>query len=205
MLEETWRRYKDRGLVVLGVDFHDLKGAARRFARENDMSYPLAYDGPGATITDYGVEAAPETFFVAPDGKLVCERLLGGVHIERNRDRYDDCVQELLDGVRFLLVVVAALALAGPAAAACPTLADLEGEVMCPECKTTLDQSDAPVARDIKRFIETRAAACVSEEPDQGRARRAVRPGGSGGAAARRLPLAGVAPAARGPARAAPS
>src|SRR5829696_8120943 len=83
VLEETWRRYKDRGLIVLGVDFHDLKGAARRFARENDMSYPLAYDGPG-------------TFFVAPDGKLVCERLLGGVHIERNRDRYDDCVQELL-------------------------------------------------------------------------------------------------------------
>jgi hypothetical protein len=81
---------------VLGVDFHDLKGAARRFARENDMSYPLAYDGPGATITDYGVEAAPETFFVAPDGKLVCERLLGGVHIERSRDRYGECVQELL-------------------------------------------------------------------------------------------------------------
>ena len=34
---------------------------------------------------------------------------------------------------------------------------------MCPQCKTTLDQSDAPVARDIKRFIETRADACVSE------------------------------------------
>ena len=65
--------------------------------------------------------------------------------------------------MRFLLVVVAALAFVGPSAAACPTLADLEGEVMCPECKTTLDQSDAPVARDIKRFIETRAAACVSE------------------------------------------
>jgi cytochrome c-type biogenesis protein CcmH len=65
--------------------------------------------------------------------------------------------------VRFLLVVVAALAFAGPAAAACPTPADLEGEVMCPQCKTTLDQSDAPVARDIKRFIKTRADACVSE------------------------------------------
>jgi cytochrome c-type biogenesis protein CcmH len=65
--------------------------------------------------------------------------------------------------VRFLLVLVAALALAGPAAAACPTPADLEGEVMCPQCKTTLDQSDAPVARDIKQFIKTRADACVSE------------------------------------------
>lgn len=65
--------------------------------------------------------------------------------------------------MRLVLVVVAALVLAGPAAAACPTLADLEGEVMCPQCKTTLDQSDAPVARDIKRFIRERADACVSE------------------------------------------
>lgn len=61
-------------------------------------------------------------------------------------------------------LVVLGLALGGPAAAAaCPTLADLEGEVMCPQCKTTLDQSDAPVARDIKRFIQERADACVPE------------------------------------------
>ena len=66
--------------------------------------------------------------------------------------------------MRMLLVLVAALALAGPAAAACPTLADLEGEVMCPQCKTTLDQSDAPVARDIKSFIQERAAACASKQ-----------------------------------------
>lgn len=65
--------------------------------------------------------------------------------------------------MRLLLVAVAALALAGPASAACPTLADLEGEVMCPQCKTTLDQSDAPVAREIKGFIQQRAEACVPE------------------------------------------
>lgn len=97
VLEGTWRRYKGRGLVVLGVDFHDVKAAAERFARDNEMSYPLAYDGPGNTISPYGVEAAPETFFVDRRGTLVCERLVGGVHIERNRERYDECVQELLD------------------------------------------------------------------------------------------------------------
>lgn len=66
--------------------------------------------------------------------------------------------------MRVVLVAVAALVLAGPAAAACPTLADLEGEVMCPVCKTTLDQSDAPVARQIKGFIQQRAQRCASEE-----------------------------------------
>jgi cytochrome c-type biogenesis protein CcmH len=66
--------------------------------------------------------------------------------------------------MRVVLVAVAALVLAGPAAAACPTLGDLEGEVMCPVCKTTLDQSDAPVARQIKGFIRQRAQRCASEE-----------------------------------------
>ena len=96
VLESTWRRYKGRGLVVLGVDFHDLKGAARHFADENDMSYPIAYDGPGNTLSDYGVTAAPETFFVSRDGKLVCERIQAGLHLDRNRGRFEDCVQELL-------------------------------------------------------------------------------------------------------------
>ncbi|MGH3064409.1 MAG: cytochrome c-type biogenesis protein [Gaiellaceae bacterium] len=69
--------------------------------------------------------------------------------------------------MRLLIAVVAALALAGPASAACPTLADLEGEVMCPQCKTTLDQSDAPVARDNKSYIQERAAACASKQENK--------------------------------------
>jgi cytochrome c-type biogenesis protein CcmH len=61
--------------------------------------------------------------------------------------------------------VLAALVLV-PAAAADPrpSLAELEGEVMCPVCGTTLDQSDAPAARQIERFIKRRLAAGDSEQ-----------------------------------------
>jgi cytochrome c biogenesis protein CcmG, thiol:disulfide interchange protein DsbE len=96
LLESVWKRHRDQGLVVVGVDIHDVRGEARRFARENEMSYPLAYDGPGDTLTDYGVAGVPETFFVARDGKLVCERLQAGVHLKGNRDRFAECVQEVL-------------------------------------------------------------------------------------------------------------
>jgi cytochrome c biogenesis protein CcmG/thiol:disulfide interchange protein DsbE len=96
LLETVWKRYRDRGLVVVGVDINDLRGDARRFARENRMSYPLAFDGIGETSTDYGLTGVPETFFVARSGKLVCERLQAGVHLEENRGRFDDCVQEVL-------------------------------------------------------------------------------------------------------------
>jgi cytochrome c-type biogenesis protein CcmH len=40
-----------------------------------------------------------------------------------------------------------------------PSLAELEGEVMCPVCETTLDQSSSPAAQQIKRVIAIRIAA----------------------------------------------
>lgn len=45
-----------------------------------------------------------------------------------------------------------------------PTLADLEGEVMCPLCNTTLDQSSSGSARQIKDFIVQRIQAGDSKE-----------------------------------------
>ena len=50
-----------------------------------------------------------------------------------------------------------------------PTQAELEGELVCPTCKTTLDQSNAPVAQRMKRFIARRIAAgdTKSEIKDQ--------------------------------------
>jgi len=62
---------------------------------------------------------------------------------------------------RVALVFVAAL-LAAPLAHASerhPTQAELEGEVMCPVCGTTLDQSSSPAAQQIKRVIAKDIAA----------------------------------------------
>jgi cytochrome c-type biogenesis protein CcmH/NrfF len=66
---------------------------------------------------------------------------------------------------RVLVVALLALALAPATAAASerPALAELEGEVMCPVCGTTLDQSDAPAALQIERFIKRRIAAGDTE------------------------------------------
>ena len=45
-----------------------------------------------------------------------------------------------------------------------PSAADLEAELVCPVCETTLDQSDAPVAQRMKAFIRERIAAGDSED-----------------------------------------
>ena len=62
--------------------------------------------------------------------------------------------------IRLLVVGVAALILAASVGAAGrPVQADLEAEIVCPTCKTTLDQSNAPVAVRMKTYIRDRIAA----------------------------------------------
>jgi cytochrome c-type biogenesis protein CcmH len=63
--------------------------------------------------------------------------------------------------VRLVAALAAAALLLAPAAAASeqhPTLNELENEVMCPVCGTTLAQSDSPAAEQIKQFIRTAIA-----------------------------------------------
>ena len=64
----------------------------------------------------------------------------------------------------FLLVAAALAGTLIPQAFAGPSPADLEAELVCPTCKTTLDQSDAPVARRMKQIVRERLAAGATED-----------------------------------------
>jgi cytochrome c-type biogenesis protein CcmH len=57
-----------------------------------------------------------------------------------------------------LLVAALALAPAALASESHPTLNELENEVMCPVCGTTLSQSDSPAAQQIKQNIRAAIA-----------------------------------------------
>lgn len=67
-----------------------------------------------------------------------------------------------------LLVVVAvaagSVARQAIAANAPPSAAALEGQLVCPTCKETLDESDSPVARRMKAYIQNRIAAGATAE-----------------------------------------
>ena len=65
------------------------------------------------------------------------------------------------------VVLVAAVVLASFAATvsavAAPSPSDLEAEFVCPTCKTTLDQSDSPIARRMKQVIRSSLAEGKTE------------------------------------------
>ncbi|MDR6784682.1 peroxiredoxin [Pedobacter africanus] len=47
--KEVWQAYKDKGLVLIGVDRDEPLPVVRKFAKDMKISYPLALD-PGADI-----------------------------------------------------------------------------------------------------------------------------------------------------------
>jgi len=59
---------------------------------------------------------------------------------------------------RLVVVLLVALVAAAPAAASerHPTLAELEGEIMCPQCHEPLNMSDSAIARRIEAYIQRR-------------------------------------------------
>lgn len=90
-LEATWRKYKDKGVVFIGVDWVDTEKEALAYMKEFDLTY---FNGPdiGTRIaTAYNIQGVPETFYVAKNGEL------RGVHIgPLKTPELDDKIEELL-------------------------------------------------------------------------------------------------------------
>ena len=84
-LEAAWKRYRDQGVVVVGVDAQDFSGDAKRFIRKHELTYPNVHDGPGSTLGKYGVSGFPETYFVDRQGRLVGEKVEGAITEDKLR------------------------------------------------------------------------------------------------------------------------
>lgn len=90
-LEATWRAYKDRGVVFIGVDYVDTEPKALAYIKEFDLTYPNGPDVGTRISQAYNIQGVPETFFVAKDGTL------RGVHIGPLRPpQLEEKLEELL-------------------------------------------------------------------------------------------------------------
>jgi cytochrome c biogenesis protein CcmG/thiol:disulfide interchange protein DsbE len=69
-LEQTWRKYQDKGVVFIGVDYTDTEKEALAYIAEFDITY---LNGPdlGTRISQaYNIQGVPETFYVDKKGIL---------------------------------------------------------------------------------------------------------------------------------------
>jgi cytochrome c biogenesis protein CcmG/thiol:disulfide interchange protein DsbE len=94
-LLNAWDRYRDRGVVFVGVDFEDSAGDAAAYAREMGGDWPLATDPGSRAAIDFGVFGVPETFVLGPDGTIVAKQV-GPVDYEW----LTSTIERALDGSR---------------------------------------------------------------------------------------------------------
>jgi cytochrome c biogenesis protein CcmG/thiol:disulfide interchange protein DsbE len=70
VLEQVWRKYKDRGVVFVGVDYVDTEADARAYMKEFDLTYPNGPDIGTEISRQYHIQGVPETYFIGKDGQL---------------------------------------------------------------------------------------------------------------------------------------
>lgn len=77
--------------AVVGIVYDDDPGAVRRFRAEEGGTWPMLVDPDGRIAVSLGVSGVPESFFIAPDGR-VAAKIVGGV-------RFDE-LEQLLSRLR---------------------------------------------------------------------------------------------------------
>lgn len=70
-LQRVWERYRDRGVVILGVTYADEPADSQAFMREFGLTY-LNADDPQAAVSDdlYHIQGVPETFVIDQNGEV---------------------------------------------------------------------------------------------------------------------------------------
>ena len=77
-LNDTWAKFRDSGVVVLGVDFEDNNADARDYIASEGSDYPVVVDANSTTALAFGVRGVPETYVLDQTGRIV-DRVIGAV------------------------------------------------------------------------------------------------------------------------------
>ena len=67
-LESTWKRYKDKDVVFIGVNVWDDNSNAQNYMNSYGGPYPHGTDPEEEIQVDYGVAGVPETYFIDRGG-----------------------------------------------------------------------------------------------------------------------------------------
>ncbi|PYV07510.1 MAG: hypothetical protein DMG07_28595 [Acidobacteria bacterium] len=91
--EELQKKYRDRGLVVVGIALDSDAGEVAKFARELGVTYRLLLSQSEVEQVWGGILGIPTTFLVDRDG-VVRKRVIGFEY----KEEFEKALQELLEG-----------------------------------------------------------------------------------------------------------
>ena len=71
-LNEVYKKYKDKGLEILGVTKEDA-ATVSAFTKEVTVTYPIALDPEAALAAHFGITGLPHALLIDKSGKIVWE------------------------------------------------------------------------------------------------------------------------------------
>jgi cytochrome c biogenesis protein CcmG/thiol:disulfide interchange protein DsbE len=69
-LARAWDTYRDRGVMMVGINIQDKTEPAKKFLAQFGHTFPNAPDPAGRVAVDFGVYGVPETFFIDRGGRV---------------------------------------------------------------------------------------------------------------------------------------
>ena len=69
--EKIWRLYKEKDVVVIGINVQDDLNSANEYISEFDVTFVNGKDKNGRIMVDYGVTGLPVTFFLDREGMII--------------------------------------------------------------------------------------------------------------------------------------
>lgn len=78
-IERVHQRLNEQGLLIIGLNVtsQDSEAAARSFAQEYGLTFPIALDRDGSASAQYDLMGLPSTYFIDREG-IVRDVIIGG-------------------------------------------------------------------------------------------------------------------------------
>ena len=166
-LQKTYEKYRAQGLTVLGIDAQDFRAGRQALHQALRRHLPRRLRRLGLDARQVGRDGLPRDVLRRPlrpsrrradPGRHRHRAQQGGLRQGHSgRTRPGAVIRLLAAGSRSARA--RRLGSRGCHGRDPPRQADLEAEIVCPTCKTTLDQSSSPIATRMKAFIRARIAA----------------------------------------------
>lgn len=67
-LQAQSEKWKDKGVVVIGINAGEDRMSVENFVKQVDVSFPVFLDPNKEAVQNYGISPLPITFFVSADG-----------------------------------------------------------------------------------------------------------------------------------------
>ena len=94
LIQSAYEKYRDHGLVVLGVNMTDLddRKAIDKFVQETGVTFPIVLDESGSVSNDYRVISIPTSFFIDQTG-IIRHFQMGAMNAKQLQDYLDEMLK----------------------------------------------------------------------------------------------------------------